>query len=221
MSTVRSKKWRELAPGSLVFTCSWSDFFHEDADEWREQAWDVIRERSDLTWQILTKRPERMLEHLPADWGDGWPHVWLGVSVENRRFVRRADLLRQVPAAVRFISAEPLLGPLCEWMFCSTCSLEGPDPHCGECEGVEYWLLQDGLDLTDIDWLICGGESGAGHRPMRIEWMRDLLELAQLYETAFFCKQDSGSRPGRQGRIPDDIWQVKEFPSINQEELSA
>jgi protein gp37 len=95
-----------------VFTCSWSDWFHEDADPWRDEAWEVIRAAPDLTFQILTKRPERIADHLPADWGDGYPNVWLGVTIENRRFVDRADVLREVPAAVRFISAEPLLGPL-------------------------------------------------------------------------------------------------------------
>lgn len=222
----------------MIFVNSMSDLFHEQIpDEFIARVFSVMALSQRHTFQVLTKRPERAKKLLGGAWiqseVDSWldeperpllwplPNVWLGVSIENRRFVHRADVLRQTPAAIRFISAEPLLGPLCEWMVCPTCSLSGPDPHCDECEGVEYWPLQDGLDLTEIDWLICGGESGAGHRPMRIEWMRDLLELAVLYETAFFCKQDSGARSGRQGRIPDEIWQVKERPTINQEELSA
>src|ERR1700752_1072559 len=103
----RAKKWRELPEGALVFTCSWSDWFHEDADPWRDEAWEVIHQRPDLTWQILTKRPERIAGRLPAWWGDADceapENVWLGVSIENRRFVHRADVLREVPAAVRFI----------------------------------------------------------------------------------------------------------------------
>lgn len=104
-------KWKEPA---LVFTCSMSDFFHEDADQWRDDAWDVIRRTPHLTWQILTKRPERILEHLPADWGAlGWSNVWMGTSVENQHFADiRIPLLLKVPAVVRFLSCEPLLGPL-------------------------------------------------------------------------------------------------------------
>src|SRR5215210_1625773 len=108
---LRARHWRRLAPGSRVFTCSWSDWFHEHADPWQDEAWDIIRQRPDLIWQILTKRPERIADCLPADWGERWPHVWLGVSIENRRWVHRAELLRRAPTGVRFVSAEPLLGP--------------------------------------------------------------------------------------------------------------
>ncbi len=96
----------------LVFTCSWSDWFHPAADEWRDEAWRIIANTQDSTYQILTKRPERMGVCLPSDWGEGYPNVWLGVTIENRRFVDRADFLRAIPAEKRFISAEPLLGPL-------------------------------------------------------------------------------------------------------------
>jgi protein gp37 len=128
-------KWERTAAAAgrreLVFTCSWSDWFHQTADPWRDEAWGVIRRCPHLHFQILTKRPERIAAHLPDDWGSGgYPNVWLGVSIENDRYVGRADVLRTVPAVVRFISAEPLLGPL------------------------------PSLDLTGIDWLIVGGESG-------------------------------------------------------------
>ena len=105
-------RWKRGAGSGLVFTCSWSDWFHEGADAWRDEAWAIIRATPHLTYQILTKRPERIVEHLPADWGDGWPNVWLGVSVENQRFAGRASRLATIPATVRFISAEPLLGPV-------------------------------------------------------------------------------------------------------------
>jgi protein gp37 len=108
------------------------------------------------------------------------PNVWMGVSIENRRFVRRADHLREVPAAVRFISAEPLLGPL------------------------------DGLDLAGIDWLIAGGESGHRHRRVRADWIRDLRDRCVADEVAFFFKQWGGRSPkagGREldGRTWDDL----------------
>jgi protein gp37 len=97
----------------------------------------------------------------------------MGVTVENRRFVHRANYLREVPAAVRFISAEPLLGPL------------------------------DGLDLDGIDWLIAGGESGHRHRPVREEWLLDLRDRCLMAGTAFFFKQWGGRRAKSGGRILD------------------
>jgi len=111
---VRSKPATFNAPlkklkGPLVFTCSWSDFFIAQADPWRGEAWDIIRQTPHLTYQILTKRPERIVSHLPADWGNGWPNVWLGVSVEDNEQILRMDTLRHIPAALRFVSAEPLL----------------------------------------------------------------------------------------------------------------
>lgn len=96
----------------LVFTCSWSDFFIEDADPWRAEAWEVIRRCPNLVFQVLTKRPERIAKHLPPDWGQGYPNVWLGVSVENQDWARRLDTLLEIPAVVHWVSAEPLLGPV-------------------------------------------------------------------------------------------------------------
>jgi len=208
----------------MIFVNSMSDLFHERVPgEYIARVFAVMAAAHQHTFQVLTKRPARMAALLADNafwseaarhathslgamarlWGDHFlPNVWLGVSVENRRFVHRADVLREIPAAVRFVSAEPLLGPLCEWMFCSTCSLEGPDPQCDECQGCEYWPLEGGLDLTDIDWLICGGESGPGHRPMRAEWMRDLLELALLYETAVLLQAGLGIAPRSAGPHP-------------------
>jgi protein gp37 len=240
-----SKDWRGLGAaaaaagkteGKLVFVNSMSDLFHEQVpDEYIAQVFGVMAVANKHTFQVLTKRPERMRQLLSssefiADSVDaaidqfgatretvGQPNwllanVWLGVSIGKRNFVHRADLLRETPAAVRFISAEPLLGPLCEWMFCSTCSMEGPDPACDECEGAECWPLQDGLDLSGIDWLIVGGESGPEHRPMNERWVSDLRALAELYETAFFFKQDSGPKPGKRGRFVDEAAYPQQFP---------
>jgi protein gp37 len=153
-----------------IFVNSMSDLFHPEVpDEFIAEVFATMVEADWHVFQILTKRPERLLElagELP------WPpHVWMGVSIENRRFVHRADLLREVPAAVRFISAEPLLGPL------------------------------EGLDLTDIHWLIAGGESGAGHRPIREEWVLDLRDRCEDAGVAFFFKQWGGFRPKSNGRL--------------------
>jgi protein gp37 len=155
------KELAALGLAELVFTCSWSDWFIAEADDWRPEAWKVIRACPNLEFQILTKRPERIADHLPADWGQGYPNVWLGVSIENNDYVGRADVLRQVPAAVRFISAEPLLGPL-------------PD-----------------LDLAGIHWLICGGESGPNFRPMNHTWAMDLRDRCKASGVAFFFKQSA------------------------------
>jgi protein gp37 len=132
------------------------------------------------TFQILTKRHERLAGLAPdLPWPD---NVWMGVSIENRRFVHRADYLRDVPAAVRFISAEPLLGPL------------------------------EGLDLTGIDWLISGGESGPKHRPVKGNWLRDLRDRCQAENVAYFFKQWGGRRPKTGGRELDGrTWEEMPF----------
>ena len=162
-------RWRR---SRMIFVNSMSDLFHEDIDDdYIVRVFDVMARADWHVFQILTKRQDRLAalaQDLP------WPpNVWMGVSIENRRFVHRADQLRAVPAAVRFISAEPLLGPL------------------------------EGLDLHGIDWLIAGGESGPGHRPVRAEWIRDLRDRCAEQETAFFFKQWGGHRPKSGGRQLD------------------
>lgn len=165
----RPLEWRKP---SMIFVNSMSDVFHEDIPiEFLRAMFRTMKAAHWHVFQILTKRPERMLELAN---GRAWPeNVWMGVTIENRRFVHRADMLREMPAAVRFISAEPLLGPL------------------------------DGLDLTDIGWLICGGESGPGHRPMRVEWARELRDRCAEAGTAFFFKQWGGRTAKAGGRLLD------------------
>jgi protein gp37 len=183
--------------GSRVFTCSWSDWFIAEADAWRPEAWDVIKARPGLTFQILTKRPERIRDHLPPDWGEGYPNVWFGVSVENQLAAERADILKFLPAAVRFLSLEPLIGP------------------------VEF------ESLVGIHWAIIGGESGkkrdgttlltdahGSHaRPMDIDWVDDLLTLCRRDGVAVFVKQ-LGTNPvvserlrhsGKKGPVRDVV----------------
>ena len=170
-------KWKD---GRLIFTCSWSDWFHETAEQWRDEEWDIIRRTPHHTYQILTKRPERIAGHLPRDWGDGYPNVWLGVSVENQRFVGRAGVLAHIPARVRFLSCEPLLGPLTfRWAMWDKWDRAGTINHL------------DGLRLY-FHWLIVGGESGPEHRPMREEWARSLRDECQEAGVAFFLKQLGG-----------------------------
>ena len=126
--------------GSLM---DWAED-HPALDAIRKPMWEQIRSCKFLHFQMLTKRPERILQLLPADWGEGYPNVWLGTSIEDMHVADRADHLRTIPASVRFISYEPALGPL------------------------------DDLDLTGIDWVIYGGESGPGHRPEDKQWARTM-----------------------------------------------
>jgi protein gp37 len=214
-------------PGARVFVNSMSDVFHEAASPVALAAlWRVFASRPDVSWLVLTKRAERMHEVLggwrdaaeafdaagvpstpelledpdaPAwrQWIDGLPNVWLGVTVENRSVLHRADLLRDTPAAVRFISAEPLLGPLV--------------PHALGDAGWLWWYRGElvdradapGLELAGVDWLITGGESGPGHRLVRAEWVRDLRGACARSSTAFFFKQWGGQRPTSGGRELD------------------
>jgi protein gp37 len=162
-------RWRRPR---TIFVNSMSDLFHEAIPiEYIAEVFKVMQRADWHVFQVLTKRPER-LEALADDLP--WPpNVWMGVSIENRRFVHRADNLRRTPAQTKFISAEPLLGPL------------------------------EGLDLSRIDWLIAGGESGPGHRPMRIEWARDLRDRCVEENVAFFFKQWGGVRSKTGGRVLD------------------
>ena len=137
---VRSKRatfckpahWNEPAK---VFTCSWSDFFIEEADPWRDEAWDIIQTTPWLTYLILTKRIERAAQNLPTAWP--FPNVWLGVSVENQQTAdERIPILLQASAAVRFVSVEPMLGPVDLGYFLDPFHIEAQQhPACdGSCE---------------------------------------------------------------------------------------
>lgn len=171
-------KWAKsgkVQPGARIFTCSWSDWFIAEADEWRAEAWDVVRRTPQFTYLILTKRPERIADHLPADWGGGYPNVWLGTSAENQEQAdKRIPLLNGVWAAVRFVSAEPLLGPI----------------------DFGKWIYTDGGPWKmDLHWVITGGESALKDaRPMELDWVRTIREQCKASGTALFHKQHGGTR---------------------------
>ena len=162
-------RWR--AP-RLVFVDSMSDLFHPDVPPaFIQKVFAVMADTPRHTYQILTKRSRRLAALAPdLDWP---PNVWMGVSVENDRYAFRVDHLRSVEAAVRFVSAEPLLGPL------------------------------PGLDLSSIHWLIAGGESGPNARPMDAAWVRDLRDQCREANVAFFFKQWGGRTPKSGGRELD------------------
>lgn len=148
-------KWLDPA---MVFTCSWSDWFIEEADPWREEAYEIIKRTRHLTYQILTKRPDRILDHW---WYDPHlPNVWLGVSVEDRKHgLPRIDILREIPAALRFLSIEPQIEDLGE------------------------------INLDGIGWAIIGGESGSKARPFDIGWARDIIAQCKSAGVPCFVKQ--------------------------------
>jgi protein gp37 len=139
---------------------------HPTIEAERAKLWPLIRDTPWLDWQLLTKRPERMIDNLPDDWGDGYPNVWLGVSIESNEYAHRADVLRQVPCVVRFVSYEPALGPL------------------------------DKLDLRGLSWLIYGGESGPHYRKHDPAWPRAMRDRCRSAGVAFFHKQSPGRYPG-------------------------
>ena len=199
-----------------VFVNSMSDVFHEQATErFVGGIWDVMAATPQHTYQVLTKRPARARTILNRWAAAGWTwrrhdmawcgpvegplrNVWLGTSIESNAYVKRAHHLRRTPAAVRFISAEPLIGPL---------------PY---------------LDLTDIDWLIIGGESGPGARPLELWWIHELIAKARDAGTAVFVKQlgsvwasdtswngtpvsRTDKKGGQWSFWPDDL-RVREYP---------
>ena len=170
------RRWREPR---LIFVNSMSDLFHEQVPlEFIQRVFATMRACTQHTFQILTKRSSRLKILAPKI---DWPaNVWIGVSVEDSRVLSRVDDLRKVPAALRFLSCEPLIGSL------------------------------GGIDLTDIQWVTVGGESGWGARPMEVEWVREIFRACRKQRTKFFFKQWGGVRKhitGRQldGRTYDDM----------------
>jgi protein gp37 len=162
-----------------VFCASLADVFDNKAPVGaREDLFQLIRDTPELDWLLLTKRPENISKMLPADWSNGYPGVWLGTTCEDQSaYDRRWPILASVPAAVRFISYEPALG--------------------------DIWLPSGDVQP---DWLICGGESGSGHRYMKPEWAMHAAIQCDALGIAFFMKQMAGKKP-----IPADLM-IREFP---------
>lgn len=151
-----------------IFTCSYSDFFHPDADEWRPEAWSIIKQTPNLLWQVLTKRAQLIEDRLPEDWGEGYPNVCLGVTVELKKYLWRMDTLRKIPARTRYVIAEPILEDLM------------PD--------IEQ-------HIEGFDQVMVGGESGNGtmdFRPMDEQWARNLRDMCKAHNIAFYFKQHAG-----------------------------
>jgi protein gp37 len=163
------RKWKR---GRTIFVNSMSDLFHDDVPlEFIRDVFRVMRETPHHTYQVLTKRAERLSEiarHL--EWSG---NIWMGVSIENAAYVGRAEHLLRTQAAVKFLSLEPLLGPL------------------------------DELDFGGIDWVIAGGESGPGSRPLDPDWIRSIRDRCRKQKVAFHFKQWGGVNKKRTGRLLD------------------
>ncbi len=188
-------KWKKPR---RIFVNSMSDFFHEAfSDQFIERVCEVMIDvkATHHTFQVLTKRSERLRYFLKQAWDRDceWsrldyqqaPNIWWGVSCENRKHgLPRLEHLRGSGVAVNFVSFEPLLEDLGQ------------------------------IDLSEIGWVIVGGESGPGRRPCEIDWIVSIVGQCADAGVPCYVKQDSGFKPGQQGRIPDDIWAVKEFPGV-------
>lgn len=155
-----------------VFVNSMSDLFHEDVPiEFIYRVWNVMRETPRHTYQILSKRPERMATVLSGTDFPVLPNVWLGTSIEDGRVLNRLDAIKAVPAAIRFVSMEPLIGSVA------------------------------GGDLCDIHWVIVGGESGPRAREMKPEWVDEIETMCRRSGAAFFFKQWGGKNKKAAGRL--------------------
>ena len=203
-----------------VGVCFMSDLFHEKVpDEFLDKVFAVMALTPQHTFVLLTKRPERMRRYfnLPTRWaslhsvleGKGHylihylplPNVWLGVSVEDQQAAdERIPLLLETPAAHRWVSAEPLLGPV-------DLRLGEKQPHMDDGYLIRAPRIGEGLD-----WLVVGGESGPKAREMPFRALVNVVTDCGAAGVPVYVKQDSGPRPGQQGRIPDAVWAVNQLP---------
>jgi protein gp37 len=152
---------------SIIYVMPWSDFFIEQADEDRGEAWSVIRRTPQHTWLILTKRSGNISKRLPRDWGSGWPHVWLGVSVGGDDFTYRIDRLFEIDAAHYWVAYEPAIAPL---------SLRPYLPGNHEFDKA-------------LDWVVCGAEGGNKPRAMELDWAQKPRDECRETGTPFYLKQ--------------------------------
>ncbi len=176
-------RWKEPR---RIFVNSMSDLFHSQVPlTYIQRVFSVMLRARQHTFQVLTKRSKRLLEL--ADQLPWSANVWMGVSIENQDYAWRAEDLAKVPAAIRFLSVEPLLGPV---------------PR---------------LPLDHIHWVIVGGESGRNARPMEMEWVKGIQEQCKAHDVAFFLKQLGGKkdkRGGNRARLDGQLW--REFPTQRQ-----
>ena len=158
LSKDRSGRYK-IQSGEQIRVCMTSDFFLEEADEWRDEAWSIIRQRPDIVFFLLTKRPERVRDCLPYDWGDGWENVFFNVSCENqKRADERIPLLLSLPFKHKGIMCAPFIGSV---------------------------SIREYLATAQIEQVICDGENYAGARPCHYEWVKQLRDECEEYNVTF------------------------------------
>lgn len=174
-----------------VFVSSLTDVFHPEIDSYRNEIWDVIRKCPDLIFQILTKRPERIIDNLPEDWGDGYDNVWLGVTAENQEMAeKRIPLLSNFKCKIKFVSFEPLISEI-------DLSIKFDVLAGGGNSSIDGKLMKIGqidFSYATFDWAIIGGESGNDtgkwrYRPSEINWYRKLIKDLSKNGVPVFFKQ--------------------------------
>ncbi|WP_449290967.1 DUF5131 family protein [Oscillibacter ruminantium] len=176
----------KIQSGEMIRVCMTSDFFLAEADEWRPEAWDIIRQRPDVKFFLLTKRPERVVTCLPTDWGDGWDNVFFNVTCENqRRADERIPLLFQLPFKHKGIMTAPLIGAI----------------------DIEQYL-----QLGIIEQVLCGGENYDGSRPCHYDWVKQLSEQCRKYDVTFdFIETGSVFvKDGKTYHLPDKQLQAQQ-----------
>ena len=165
LSKDRKRRYK-IQSGEMISVCMTSDFFLAEADAWRPEAWDIMRKRSDVIFLLLTKRPERIRECLPADWGEGWENIFLNVTCENQnRADERIPILLDLPFRHKGLHCAPLLGPL----------------------DIETYL-----DSGEIEQVACGGENYGGSRPCDFAWVKKLQEDC-VKRNITFCFMETGT----------------------------
>jgi protein gp37 len=205
-----NRRCEKLGIRERVFCASMADVFDNHRSilpDWRANLWSLIAATPHLDWLLLTKRPQNIAKMLPPTWGDGWPNVWLGTTVENQTEAdRRIPHLLDTPARARFLSCEPLLGPVDLRRIVlkpSDAPDRGKPPV--SMNALSGWYGGYGDDASRIDWVICGGESGPGARPMHPDWARSLRDQCTLDRVPFFFKQWGDWEPRRGFACPDDL----------------
>lgn len=175
----------KVKSGELIRVCMTSDFFLPEADKWRPEAWAIIRQRPDVRFFLLTKRPQRVVDSLPSDWGDGWDNVWLNVSCENQKNAdERLPLLLQLPFKHKGFMAAPLIGAL----------------------DVDTYLA-----TGQIEQVVAGGENYDGRRPCDFDWVKSLSRQCVRHDVRF-CFIETGTnfiKDGRTYHLPDKRLQTE------------
>lgn len=167
----------KLESGSFVRVCMTSDFFLEEADEWRNESWNFIRQRSDVTFSLLTKRAQRIKDCLPVDWGDGWDNVTFSVSCENqKRLDERMPYLLEIPSKHKWVSVKPFIG---------------------EIDIAPY------LATGQIETVLAGGENYLGSRPLHYEWVKKIYDACERYNVQLIFGQTGNIfvRDGKEYKI--------------------